>query len=252
MTDGRSGGVTPETIVGLFIPCFVDQCRPDIAAAMVRVLERCGFRVHFDPLQTCCGQPAFNSGHDRYAAAVGRCLLHVLSRYDVVVAPSGSCVSMVRHRLPELVPDQAGVCGRVWELCEFLANEQATSRIDATWAGRVALHMPCHLLRELRAASAVRAVLASVRGLEVVELPSSEWCCGFGGMFAVEFPELSTAMARTKLTQVMNAGIDTIVSPEASCLLQLECVARAAQLPLRFRHVAELLAGAETPLFSGC
>ncbi len=243
MTDVRPSRVTPETIVGLFIPCFVDQCRPRIAAAMARVLERCGFRVHFDPRQTCCGQPAFNFGHQRHAAAVGRCLLEVLSRYEVVVAPSGSCVSMVRRRLPELVPDLAGVCGRVWELCEFLANQQVAARLNAIWSGRVALHMPCHLLRELHAAPAVRAVLAAVRGLDVVELPSSDWCCGFGGLFSVEFPEVSTAMARTKLQQVMDAGISTIVSPEASCLLQLECVARSAHLPLRVRHVAELLAG---------
>lgn len=229
--------------VSLFVPCFVDQFAPAVAWATVRLLRRCGVEVDFDPRQTCCGQPAFNSGYAAEAASVARHFLDVFQRCDTIVAPSGSCVAMIRRHFPQLLDDPAGVGRRVHELCEFLVGRLGRTNVGARWRGRAALHLPCHLLRELDAGDAVRALLAAVEGLELVDLPSDTWCCGFGGTFSIRYPELSAAMAETKLRQVADAGIEWVLSPESSCLMQLEGVARRLGLSLRMMHVAEVLAG---------
>lgn len=229
--------------VGLFIPCYVDQCYPHVARATVRILERLGVRCDYDPRQTCCGQPAYNSGYLDEAARVAEHFIRVFDRYDHVVAPGGSCVGMVRNHYSELLGREEPVTTRVHELCEFLTGQLDVNDIGASLSGRAALHVPCHMLRELDGDGPIRRLLANVRGLEIVELPSDAWCCGFGGTFSVKFPELSAAMARRKLQHVQRERLDYLLSPDMSCLMQLAGVGRREGFTARPLHVAEVLAG---------
>lgn len=227
--------------VGLFIPCYVDQCYPGVARAAVSVLERLGVRCEFPREQTCCGQPAFNSGYWEEAAKVAEHFVRVFDPYDAVVAPGGSCVAMVRNHYAELLGREEPITKRVHELCEFLTAQPGVDDLGASLPGRAALHVPCHMLRGLDGDGPVRRILSHVRGLEIVNLPSDEWCCGFGGTFSAKYPELSAAMGRRKLTQARQAGLDYVLSPEASCLMQLDGLIRREGLSLRALHVAEVL-----------
>jgi len=227
--------------VGLFIPCYVDQCYPGIARAAVSILERLGVRCEFPREQTCCGQPAFNSGYWKEAAKVAEHFVRVFDGYDAVVSPGGSCVAMVRNHYAGLLGRDEPVTKRVHELCEFLTDQLNVDDLDASLPGRAVLHVPCHMLRGLDGDGPVRRVLSHVRGLEIVKLPCDDWCCGFGGTFSVKYPELSAAMGRRKLDHAVRAGLDYVLSPEASCLMQLDGLIRRHRLPLRAFHVAEVL-----------
>ncbi len=229
--------------VGLFIPCYVDQLFPNVGRAMVRILDRLGVGCDYDPRQTCCGQPAYNSGYCGEAARVAEHWVRVFDRYELIVAPGGSCVGMVRNHYRDLLGRDEPVTTRVHELCEFLTDHLGVDDLGAALGGRAALHVPCHMLRGLDGAGPVRRLLAKVRGLEIVELASDAWCCGFGGTFGVKFPELSAAMAGRKLADVQQQGLDYLLSPEASCLMQLAGLARRKGVTARPLHVAEVLAG---------
>ncbi len=229
--------------VGLFIPCYVDQCYPHVARAAVRVLERLGVRCEYDPRQTCCGQPAYNSGYWAEAARLAEHFVRVFDKYDCVVAPGGSCVAMVRHHYRELLGRDEPVTARVYELCQFLTDHLKVDDLGASLSGRAALHVPCHMLRELDGDGPARRLLDNVSGLELVDLPSDTWCCGFGGTFSVKFPELSAAMARRKLKQMEEHRLDYVVSPDESCLMQLGGLARREGFGVRPLHIAEVLAG---------
>jgi L-lactate dehydrogenase complex protein LldE len=232
-----------RTKIGLFIPCYVDQLFPQVARAMVTVLEKCGVACHFDSRQTCCGQPAFNSGYHDEARRVAEHFVTVFDQYETIVAPGGSCVSMVRNHFAQVLGRDEPVTHRVFELCEFLTDHLCVEDLGATLSGRAAVHIPCHMLRELGGGRAVRSLLSRVRGLEIVDLPSDTWCCGFGGMFSVKYPELSAAMALQKIRQVADLGLDYILSPESSCLMQLDGVLRREGFKMRALHVAQVLAG---------
>jgi L-lactate dehydrogenase complex protein LldE len=229
--------------VGLFIPCYVDQCFPQIGRATVRILDRLGIPCDYTPGQTCCGQPAYNSGYWSHATAVAEHFVRVFNQYDTIVAPGGSCVSMVRNHFRGLLSRDEPVTHRVHELCEFLTDHLHAEDFGASLSGRAALHMPCHMLRGLDGEGPVRRILAQIRGLEIVDLPSDAWCCGFGGTFSVKFPELSAAMARRKLLQAQQEKLDYVLSPEASCLMQLAGVVRREGFKARPLHIAEVLAG---------
>lgn len=229
--------------VGLFIPCYVDQCYPHVARATVRILDRLGVHCNYDPRQTCCGQPAYNAGQWPQAARVAEHWIRVFDKYDHIVAPGGSCVCMVRSHFRGLLGREEPVTTRVHELCRFLTDHLGTDDLGASLPGRAALHVPCHMLRDLDGDGPVRRLLNNVDGLEIVDLPSDTWCCGFGGTFSVKFPELSAAMARRKLQQMQAEQLDYLLSPDASCLMQLAGLIRREGLPIRPLHVAEVLAG---------
>jgi L-lactate dehydrogenase complex protein LldE len=229
--------------VGLFIPCYVDQLYPQVGRAAVRILERLGVACEFDRRQTCCGQPAFNSGYWPEAACVAEHFVRVFDQYEHIVAPGGSCVAMIRNHYRRLLGRDEPVTQRVHELCAFIADHLGVEDLGAALPGRAALHLPCHMLRGLDGIGPVRRLLSHVRGLEIVELPSDEWCCGFGGTFSVKFPHLSAAMAERKLKDMQQQGVDYILSPESSCLMQLSGVAQRHGFTTRLLHVAEVLAG---------
>lgn len=234
--------------VSLFIPCFVDQLYPAVGAAVVRVLRRLGHDVDVPSGQTCCGQPAYNGGFQADARRVAEHALDGFGNTEAVVVPSGSCAAMVRHAYPELFAgtkreaDAAALAGRTYEFSEFLADVLGVTDCGASFAARATFHDGCHGLRELGVKDAPRRLLSHVRGLEMIESPAAETCCGFGGTFAVKFPQISGAMAQTKCRSIAETGADVVVSNDASCLMQIGGWAERHGQPLRMMHLAEVLA----------
>lgn len=237
--------------VSLFIPCFVDQLAPRVGLAVATVLERLGHTVEFRPAQTCCGQPAFNSGYWDEARTVARHALDVFAGAGAVVGPSGSCVAMLRVFYPQLfagMPEETAaldLAGRTFEFSEFLVKKLGVTDVAARFPHRVTYHDGCHGLRELRVRDEPRALLRAVRDLELVECDEAESCCGFGGLFSVKFPMVSTAMAEVKAGSLARTECDYIVSSDPSCQLQLDGWLSKNDKRPRTIHLAEVLAGTE-------
>jgi L-lactate dehydrogenase complex protein LldE len=235
--------------VSLFVTCMVDQLFPQVGMAMVGVLERLGYRVDFPESQTCCGQPAFNSGYRAEARMVARHFLDTFESSEVIVVPSGSCTSMVAHHYAELFHKDPETLARVhalekkiWEFSTFLTEVAGVEDVGARFDDVVTFHDGCHALRELGIKSAPRRLLANVRGLELREMQPAEECCGFGGTFSVKFAELSGAMAQTKIEAIVRTGARTVVSLDPSCLMQIQGVLSRSGSSIRTMHLAEVLA----------
>ena len=216
---------------------------------MARVLEDIGYTVDFPQAQTCCGQPAFNSGYRDEARTVARHFLKVFADSEYVVVPSGSCTSMITHHYadifnendPELAAARA-MAPRVWEFSRFLTEVAQVYDVGARYEAVVTYHDSCHALRELHIKEGPRRLLASVKGLTLREMDAAEECCGFGGTFSVKFPDVSGAMARTKIDSILRTEAGTVVSIDSSCLMQLQGAISRAGLPIRTMHLAEVLA----------
>ncbi|HXG91234.1 MAG TPA: (Fe-S)-binding protein [Blastocatellia bacterium] len=237
----------------LFVTCVVDQMFPRVGLAMAELLTRLGVEITFNAEQTCCGQPAFNTGYREEAREVARHMLDVFEREletsDYIVAPSGSCVTMVRKFYVELFADDdkdrlraERVAARTFELSEFLVRVLGIEDTSASYDGRVTYHDSCHLLRELGIASEPRRLIQQVRGAELVEMDRADACCGFGGTFSVRFPEISTAIAEEKIASIERSGADTIVACDSSCLMQIAGLLARRGSNVRCLHIAELLA----------
>jgi L-lactate dehydrogenase complex protein LldE len=241
--------------VDIFIPCFVDQLYPTTALNMVKVLEKVGVMVNYNPAQTCCGQPAYNAGyHDQSRAVAEKFLTDFAAppaaaepRY--VVSPSASCVGMVRNSYSELfagTPQLAackGVQGRVHELTEFLVDVLGIEAVPgARLAGKYTYHDSCSALRECGIRPQPRQLLDGVAGLERIEMAETTTCCGFGGTFAVKFEAISVAMAQQKVEHALDTGADYLVSTDVSCLMHLDSYIKREKLPLKCLHVADVLA----------
>jgi L-lactate dehydrogenase complex protein LldE len=238
--------------VSLFVTCLVDQLFPRVGEAMAATLRRLGCEVTFNEAQTCCGQPAFNSGYRREARAMAEHFLEVFGREraDFIVAPSGSCTAMVRNFYGELLraPEDEGwrallegVRPRLREFSEFIVGELGVEDVGARFRGRVTYHDACHLLRELGLADEPRCLIRAVRGVEFVEMEAPDTCCGFGGTFSVKYAEISDAILREKLARVARSGADYVVANDASCLMQIAGGLSRAGSPVRTMHLAELL-----------
>lgn len=239
--------------VSLFVTCLVDQLWPSIGTSTVAVLRRAGCEVAFDERQTCCGQPAFNSGYRSVARSLAGRFIEIFEEAgtDPIVSPSGSCTAMVRH-FPELFPDDLpwrrraqAVAERTHELTSFLVNVLRVEDLGAGFRGRVTWHDACHGLRDLRLHGEPRRLLRRVRGAELVELPNAEACCGFGGTFSVKYPELSAAIVDEKVEAIEKAGVRAVVSGDASCLMQIGGRLSRRGSSVRAMHVAELLGSRE-------
>jgi L-lactate dehydrogenase complex protein LldE len=250
--------------VALFIPCFVDQFFPHVGKAMVAVLERVGVACEFPSEQTCCGQPAFNTGYWDEARVLARRYCKIFDRYDAIVSPSGSCTAMVRNFYPELLglsdtvaaplrrdtgndgtaAERRGyrAIANTFEFSEFLVKKLGVTDVGAKFPAKVTYHDSCHTLRELRLKQEPRQLLRAVRGLELVEMTEAETCCGFGGTFAVKFPMISTAMDNVKCDSIVATGAECVVSVDSSCLMQIGGWLRRKNLPVQTRHLAEVLA----------
>lgn len=226
--------------VSIFVTCIVDQLFPEAGMAMATVLERLGFDVDFPEAQTCCGQPAFNSGYREEARMIARHTLKALENCDYVVVPSGSCTAMMTHHYRELLGEVRAP--RIFEFSQFLTQVANVEDVGASFTGVVTYHDSCHALRELKIREAPRRLLAKVRGLELREMDAAEECCGFGGTFSVKFAGVSGGMARTKIDSILRTGASTVVSIDSSCLMQLQGAIDRAGLPIRTMHLAEVLA----------
>ena len=235
--------------VSLFVTCLVDQLFPKVGLAMADVLERLGYRIDFREAQTCCGQPALNSGFTSEAREVARHFLKVFEDAEYVVVPSGSCSSMIRHHFADLFQkDPAAqaasraLASRVFEFSEFLVEAAKQEDVGARFDGVVTYHDSCHALRELKIKDQPRRLLGHVRGLELREMQPAEECCGFGGTFSVKFGELSGDMLDGKIEAILGTGADTVVSIDPSCLMQISGGLRRRGLGIRTMHLAEVLA----------
>ena len=235
--------------VSLFVTCLVDQLFPSVGVAMTQVLEGLGYSVDFPEGQTCCGQPAFNSGYRAEARTVARHFLNTFESCEAIVVPSGSCTSMIVHHFGELFPKEPETLARVhalekrvWEFATFLTEAAGVDDVGARFEQVVTFHDGCHALRELGVKASPRRLLSRVRGLELREMVPAEECCGFGGTFSVKFAELSGAMAGAKIEAIERTGARTVVSLDCSCLMQIQGALSRARSEIRTMHLAEVLA----------
>jgi len=236
--------------VALLVTCLVDLFRPSVGMAAVALLEGAGCSVDVPRAQTCCGQPAYNSGDKDDAKAIARQVIAAFAGYDYVVAPSGSCAGMVKAHYPELFADEPAMreqarelAVRTHELVSFLVDIRGVSAVSAHCAQKVTYHDSCSGLRELGVKAQPRQLLASVDGLRLEELPGAEICCGFGGTFAVKYPEISGKMASDKVADITATGADCVLAGDLGCLLQIAGRLSRENSRVQARHVAEVLAG---------
>lgn len=246
--------------VALFATCFNDTLWPETPKAVVTVLERLGATVEFPFEQTCCGQMFTNTGYAREALPLVQRFADVFEEYDVVVAPSGSCVGSVRHqhasvardhgneRLAERATDTAR---RVYELSELLVDVLGVTDVGATFPHRVTYHPTCHSLRMLRVGDRPLRLLRAVRGIDLVELPSADECCGFGGTFAMKNADTSVAMGSDKARHVRETGAEVLVAGDNSCLAHIGGLLHRQRAGVRVMHLAEVLASTEQGIASG-
>jgi L-lactate dehydrogenase complex protein LldE len=236
--------------VGLFVTCLVDLMRPSIGFAAARLIEQAGCRVDVPIAQTCCGQPAYNSGDRSNAKALAQQTIAAFDGCDYVVAPSGSCAGMLKSHYPKLLADDAEWSARatafgerVHELVSFLVHVRGMRHVDAAYVGRVTYHDSCSGLRELGIKQQPRDLLGTVRGLELVEMADNEVCCGFGGTFAVKYGDISNAMVEKKTRNVAAVEPDLLLAGDLGCLMNMAGKMKREGRTIAVRHVAEVLAG---------
>ncbi len=234
--------------VQLFVPCFIDQLYPQTAANAIKVLEFAGCRVRYNPFQTCCGQPAFNSGFWDEAKTVASKFINDFTTDEPVISLSGSCKGMVLNYYNDLFTNtlQHNKCrtiqSNMFELSEFLVNKIHFFDFGAKLAARAVYHDSCGALRECGIRQEPRELLRMVQGLDLVEAQDSEVCCGFGGTFAVKFEAISTAMAQQKIDNALALGAEYILSVDTSCLMHIQGYIDKHNLPLKTMHLADVLA----------
>jgi len=239
--------------VGFFVTCLVDLMRPSIGFAAIRLLESGGADVYVPPAQTCCGQPAYNSGDRADAKALAAKVVAEFEGCDWLVVPSGSCGGMIRTHYADLFADDPSMTRRVEslaaktrELTQFLVDELKLAAVPGRFAGTVTYHDSCAGLREMGVKTAPRALLAKVPGLTLAEMAECETCCGFGGTFSIKFGEISARLADNKCQHVANSGADALVLGDLGCMLNIEGrLRRRGDAKTKVLHVAEVLAGVE-------
>jgi len=236
--------------VHLFITCIVDTFYPGVGESIVKVLQHIGIQVLFPDGQTCCGQPAFNAGMNEHARRMAMYTISVLknTHKEAVIAPSGSCVSMIRHNYPKLFaddpiwgPQARDLASRTYEFTEYLVDVLGIADLGARYPGKIAYHASCHLLRELGVDRQPRILLRYVKDAELVKLDGSQECCGFGGVFSVEHPEISTAMLERKIANIGTSQADVLVTCDAGCITNINGGLRRRGLPTRAYHIAQIL-----------
>lgn len=235
--------------VDVFIPCFIDQFYPDTAWNFVKVLKKAGCEVKYNPEQTCCGQPAFNSGYWNEARTVARKFIQDFDEAEIVVAPSASCSGFVRNYYHKLFTEDEvnldkskALKKRIFEFSDFMINHLQISEVGAVFNHKVTFHDSCAGLREYGIKSEPRQLLEKVKGLELVEMENLETCCGFGGTFAAKFHHISSAMTEQKVENALKTGAGYIVSTEASCLMNMDAYIRKQNLPIKTIHLVDVLA----------
>ncbi|MHA1544896.1 MAG: (Fe-S)-binding protein [Alphaproteobacteria bacterium] len=240
--------------VGFLVTCLVDLFRPSVGFAAIKLLEAAGAQVEVPRGQTCCGQPAYNSGDRADARALARQVIETFEPFDYVVAPSGSCAGMAAKHYPELFAGEAlekranALAAKTFELVSFLTDVLGVENVDAAFEGTVTYHDGCAGLREMAIKQQPRKLLASVAGLRLEELPEAETCCGFGGTFCVKYPEISNAMVAGKAADIAQTGADLLLAGDLGCLMNIAGKLSRQGSSNEVRHLAEVLAGmTDTP-----
>jgi L-lactate dehydrogenase complex protein LldE len=236
--------------VTLFVQCLVDSIYPEVAQAMVQVFRRLGIALTCPTDQTCCGQPAFNSGYRQPARIAAKHFIEVFEGAEQIVCPSGSCVNMVRHHYSTLFQNDSGwlqraqkLAGRIYEFSEFLVDVLGVEDLGVRFDGKVTYHDSCHLLRGLGVQEQPRKLLTDVLGVELIEMHNSDYCCGFGGAFSVKYPDISNAMVADKAKNIMDTGADTVVGCDMGCLMNIQGKLSRLGSDIKVMHLAQLLAG---------
>lgn len=256
-TPARGSAQAPD--VGLFVTCLVDLFRPSVGFATLKLLEAAGCTVHVPRTQTCCGQPAYNSGDRADTKAIARGVIAAFEGFDYVVAPSGSCAAMLKHHYPELFTGDAewearadAFAPKVFELVSFLTDVMDVTAVDARVSASATYHDSCSGLRELGVKAQPRALLATVAGLELKELRDADVCCGFGGTFCVKYPDISNAIVTKKAKAIEESGADMLLAGDLGCLMNMDGKLKRQGVSMEVRHVAEVLAGmTDTPPIGG-
>lgn len=237
-----------QTNASLYVTCIIDQLYPQVGVSVVKVLRKLGVSVDFPPDQTCCGQPLFNAGFTAQARRLAQRVLHTFGDSEYVVVPSGSCAAMMRvfylhlfEDYPELHRQAKTFSPKVYEFSEFLVKVLRVSELSAPGSGSATYHPSCHLLRELGVRDEPEALLSQIAGLNLVELPERESCCGFGGTFSVKYPHISEGMLEDKVSNILATGADMLVSCDMSCLMHIGGALSRQPRPIEVRHLAQVL-----------
>jgi L-lactate dehydrogenase complex protein LldE len=240
--------------VGLFVTCLVDLMRPSVGFAAAKLLEQAGCEVIVPETQTCCGQPAWNSGRDKDAADIARAVVDAFEGFDYVVAPSGSCGGMIAKHYVEVLRDDPiyfprakALATKTYELISFLTDVRGVKTVSASCTTRACYHDSCSSLREMKVKAQPRQLLAGVDGFQLSELKEPEVCCGFGGLFSVKYPDISERMADDKIADIRSTGAEMLIGGDLGCLLHLAGRMERQGTPVKVRHVAEILADAHDP-----
>lgn len=235
--------------VQLFIPCFIDQLYPDTAFNTIKILEKVGCEVQYNPEQTCCGQPMFNAGHWDDAKTLAVKFLNDFEPNQIIVSPSASCTAYVKNHYHKLLENETEQLQRldtmrpmIFELSDFLVNVLKVTDLHAVFPHKVTFHDACHALREYKLTNESRILLQNVKGLELIEMENTDTCCGFGGTFSMKFPSISSAMAEQKVEWALQTGAEYIVSTEASCLMNVQGYISKQNKPIKTIHLADVLA----------
>jgi len=233
--------------VSLFIPCIVDQFFPETGIAAFNLLQHLGCQVTYPAEQTCCGQPAFNSGYTDQAVMLAEKHIDIFSENDYVVAPSGSCVTMIKHQYENLPISESlqnkllNLKSRIYELSEFSISILNVNQWEGSFPAKVTYHDACHALRELGIKQQPRKLLSNINGLELIEMDNSETCCGFGGTFSVKYSGISSAMVSNKARWIKESGADYVASSDSSCLMNINGYLRRHKIPVKSVHYVEIL-----------
>lgn len=236
--------------VTLFIQCLVDSMFPEAADSLVHVLRKLKVPLDYPVSQTCCGQPAFNSGYTRDARVAALHFIKTFEDAEVIVCPSGSCVQMIRHHYPELFADDPdlrmrarSIGNKCYEFTEYLVDVLGVRNIGASFSGKVTYHDSCHLLRGLGIGEQPRLLMQHVENLHFIEMNDSDICCGFGGTFSINYPEISTAMVDEKVDNIVASGADFVTGCDVSCLMNIKGRLARRNIDIGVVHIAEILAG---------
>jgi len=235
-------------IVDIFIPCFMDQVYPETGLNMVKVLERVGCGVNYNPEQTCCGQPAFNAGYWDAAREVGEKFIREFQNDRYIICPSASCVGMIKNYYPEMFHNSAvhnelkNIQKNIYEFSDFMVNVLKITYLGAKLNGVATYHDSCAALREYGIKREPRVLLDKVRGLELKEMQDCETCCGFGGTFSVKFESIAVGMGEQKIKRAQEVGAEYIISTDISCLMHLDGYLKKENIPIKTMHIADVLA----------
>ena len=235
--------------VDIFIPCFIDQLYPDTGKSFVKILELAGCEVNYNPEQTCCGQPSFNSGYWKETRTLATKFLNDFQESEIIVSPSASCTGFIKNYYKKLFASDKNKLGevenltpRIFEFTDFLVNKIGKTEFGSAFPFKVTFHDSCAGLREYGIKKEPRVLLKNVKGIELIEMDDTTTCCGFGGTFAAKFHHISTAMTEQKVEHAMNTGAGYIISTEASCLLNIQAYISKKRLPIKTMHLADVLA----------